>query len=501
MGAAPSHPAPAQQRRSPTAAPPHYHPPAPYVHPPYAPAPYPYGYTYPPPPHGSGVAPSPWAGQPHPNPWYGGYPGHAPPPYQMPMMPMNGPPPAIVAEPQQAVTIRNEVNVKRSSLHLQRDPTDPKKLLVAFTFDATVAGSLSIFLAAREGDDCSFTELFPHVHKARVFTFKKGLGQQFVEPAGSGWDVSAFPEEQLFNFSPADSVFPLVIRTRVEPKSVPDKSSGPLGSAATSSTSHAGQSSAGAEPSGSSDLVGGPLPRSAQSQMTYAVFERVAPGKITEKTASLDLGRAVPSNDGPFGESSEHPQPRFALRAFKQKIWVDGTKYEVQEIYGIEQCGRAGPSSAAKKGRQGAGDGSSSETTSDGNVGADEEDDDEVDGKDCVICLSAPRDTTVLPCRHMCMCADCAKVLRYQTNKCPICRQPVERLLEIRVPPARAPSLDEARASPPHNSTDVQSGGTNESREGPGADLSSVESQLDSFILGGSRRNVAASSNNIREVK
>eukprot|EP00475_Leptophrys_vorax_P003415 TRINITY_DN12013_c0_g1_i3.p4 TRINITY_DN12013_c0_g1~~TRINITY_DN12013_c0_g1_i3.p4 ORF type:complete len:100 (+),score=12.78 TRINITY_DN12013_c0_g1_i3:183-482(+) len=99
------------------------------------------------------------------------------------------------------------------------------------------------------------------------------------------------------------------------------------------------------------------------------------------------------------------------------------------------------------------------------------------------------------------MCADCAKVLRYQTNKCPICRQPVERLLEIRVPPARAPSLDEARASPPHNSTDVQSGGTNESREGPGADLSSVESQLDSFILGGSRRNVAASSNNIREVK
>eukprot|EP00475_Leptophrys_vorax_P003414 TRINITY_DN12013_c0_g1_i2.p1 TRINITY_DN12013_c0_g1~~TRINITY_DN12013_c0_g1_i2.p1 ORF type:complete len:429 (+),score=18.56 TRINITY_DN12013_c0_g1_i2:121-1407(+) len=337
MGAAPSHPAPAQQRRSPTAAPPHYHPPAPYVHPPYAPAPYPYGYTYPPPPHGSGVAPSPWAGQPHPNPWYGGYPGHAPPPYQMPMMPMNGPPPAIVAEPQQAVTIRNEVNVKRSSLHLQRDPTDPKKLLVAFTFDATVAGSLSIFLAAREGDDCSFTELFPHVHKARVFTFKKGLGQQFVEPAGSGWDVSAFPEEQLFNFSPADSVFPLVIRTRVEPKSVPDKSSGPLGSAATSSTSHAGQSSAGAEPSGSSDLVGGPLPRSAQSQMTYAVFERVAPGKITEKTASLDLGRAVPSNDGPFGESSEHPQPRFALRAFKQKIWVDGTKYEVQEIYGIEQ--------------------------------------------------------------------------------------------------------------------------------------------------------------------
>nr|ACA35276.1 zinc finger RING-type protein [Cucumis sativus] len=54
-------------------------------------------------------------------------------------------------------------------------------------------------------------------------------------------------------------------------------------------------------------------------------------------------------------------------------------------------------------------------------------------GKECVICLSEPRDTTVLPCRHMCMCSGCAKVLRFQTNRCPICRQPVDRLLEIRV--------------------------------------------------------------------
>ena len=31
------------------------------------------------------------------------------------------------------------------------------------------------------------------------------------------------------------------------------------------------------------------------------------------------------------------------------------------------------------------------------------------------------------------MCSGCAKVLRFQTNRCPICRQPVERLLEIKV--------------------------------------------------------------------
>ena len=28
----------------------------------------------------------------------------------------------------------------------------------------------------------------------------------------------------------------------------------------------------------------------------------------------------------------------------------------------------------------------------------------------CVICLVNDRDTTVLPCRHMCMCHECAQV-------------------------------------------------------------------------------------------
>lgn len=31
------------------------------------------------------------------------------------------------------------------------------------------------------------------------------------------------------------------------------------------------------------------------------------------------------------------------------------------------------------------------------------------------------------------MCSDCAKELRLQSNKCPVCRQPIEELLEIKV--------------------------------------------------------------------
>ena len=93
----------------------------------------------------------------------------------------------------------------------------------------------------------------------------------------------------------------------------------------------------------------------------------------------------------------------YAVQVVKQKIWVEGVSYELQEIFGIENCSTGMPL------------------------------DDESSGKECVVCLSEPRDTTVLPCRHMCMCSGCARMLRHQNNKCPICRTVVESLLEIKV--------------------------------------------------------------------
>lgn len=32
-----------------------------------------------------------------------------------------------------------------------------------------------------------------------------------------------------------------------------------------------------------------------------------------------------------------------------------------------------------------------------------------------------------------CLCSECAKTLRLQSNKCPICRQPIEELMEIKI--------------------------------------------------------------------
>lgn len=99
-------------------------------------------------------------------------------------------------------------------------------------------------------------------------------------------------------------------------------------------------------------------------------------------------------------------------------VQVDGLTYELQEIYGIDGAVAAAP---AKQ---------------DGDVGDNPAPSGEVeipDGAECIICLSEPRTTTVLPCRHMCLCPECAEALRQSSSTCPICRTRVEALLQIRV--------------------------------------------------------------------
>ncbi|XP_021770600.1 probable E3 ubiquitin-protein ligase LOG2 [Chenopodium quinoa] len=296
-----------------------YHPPAP-------------GYYPPPPPALSSAMPLPapydhhHQGHHHANWTAGRY-------HYGPMIP---PPATPYIEHQKAVTIRNDVNLKKESLRVERDSENPGKFLVAFTFDATVAGSITIIFFAKEGENCKLTPTKESILPPVIVHFEQGLGQNFIQPSGTGIAFSMFEEAELLQDV---DVYPLAIK-------------------------------ADACPANLTDADGEPVPGSTNSQITQAVFDK-------------DKGE-------------------YKVKVLKQILWVNGMRYELQEIYGI---------------------GNSVESDFDGND----------PGKECVICLSEPRDTTVLPCRHMCMCSGCAKVLRFQTNRCPICRQPVERLLEIKV--------------------------------------------------------------------
>ncbi|XP_031502837.1 probable E3 ubiquitin-protein ligase LOG2 [Nymphaea colorata] len=242
-------------------------------------------------------------------------------------------------EHQKAVTIRNDVNLKKETLHMEPDDQNPGHFLVAFTFDATIAGRISILFFAKEGSDCSLTSVKQNLCEPVTVSFKEGLGQKFRQPSGTGIDFSLFQDDELCKGD--GDVFPLAVKADASPT---DDDNG---------------------------VAGKHIPAIINSQITQAVFEK-------------------------------QEKDKYQVRVVKQILWVNSTRYELQEIYGI---------------------GNSVDNDFDGSD----------QGKECVICLSEPRDTTVLPCRHMCMCSECAKVLRFQTNRCPICRQPIEWLLEINV--------------------------------------------------------------------
>ena len=45
------------------------------------------------------------------------------------------------------------------------------------------------------------------------------------------------------------------------------------------------------------------------------------------------------------------------------------------------------------------------------------------EAKDCTVCLVNKINTVVLPCKHMCLCVDCANNLIARNDEnCPMCR-------------------------------------------------------------------------------
>lgn len=252
----------------------------------------------------------------------------------------------------QTATIRNAVNLKKSTLRVHRDIGAPDRLTLSFSFDASAPAAVTVFQGARE-DLQQACQLSASVPPSAALLYPKGLGLAYPPAPGAGLslDLSALPEATLVGDT-AD-VYALVVRLET--------------------ITDAGV----AEGHRLEELVpGAPQPAWVQSQTTYAYLHH--------------------EEDG-----------HYAVRVSKQKIWVENVSYELQEIYGLEQSGMvpAVPGTSA----------------------------DDSEERLCVICLVNDRDTTVLPCRHMCMCHECAQELRKQTSKCPICRNHVESLLHIKM--------------------------------------------------------------------
>lgn len=141
--------------------------------------------------------------------------------------------------------------------------------------------------------------------------FKKGLGQKFCQPSGTGIDLGFFELDDLSKPSPGEDVFPLVI--------------------------------------------------SAETHMASSSTDEDHGETLLNASAHMQITQAV------LGKNNDD---LFQVKVIRQILWVDGVRYELRELYGI--------GSSAAEGFE-----------------------DSDPGKECVICMTEPKDTAVLPCRHM----------------------------------------------------------------------------------------------------
>lgn len=207
------------------------------------------------------------------------------------------------------------------------------------------------------------------------------------------------------------------------------------------------------------------------------------PSKYNEDELLYDIDREVipiaihcVAEDGPDEPRQSHTtiaavdktaDGTYMLKALKQKLFVDGLCYLLQEIYGIEnkQTSEKHHRSHQTTAQNIADVGTDVPNSPSGDTNVDvsppspttqpsapppptsspsptpsptpsrtasSTDDGEDNGSECVICMCDVRDTLILPCRHLCLCNSCADSLRYQANNCPICRAPFRALLQVR---------------------------------------------------------------------
>mmetsp|Transcript_12404 Transcript_12404/g.24946 ORF Transcript_12404/g.24946 Transcript_12404/m.24946 type:complete len:363 (-) Transcript_12404:33-1121(-) len=264
----------------------------------------------------------------------------------------------------QTATIRNAVNLKKSSLTVVPSEADPNFLTIGFEFDASEPCCVMTFCGVKE-DVANGSKLvhLPQVYKDanRVFAscveYEKGMQQKFPKDDMSlflatqhGIDLSQVCLDELLSLGQqcSEEGFPVVVRL--------------------ATVTEKGRK----EGFTLNDIVPGePLQPWIQGQTTFAMIDKQDSGEWT-------------------------------VSVVKQKLWVDGVSYVLQEIYGLENAVSPVENSSTEEHL-------------------------------CVICLSNRRDTTALPCRHMCMCHECADALRRQSSVCPICRNKVDSLLRIKL--------------------------------------------------------------------
>lgn len=49
----------------------------------------------------------------------------------------------------------------------------------------------------------------------------------------------------------------------------------------------------------------------------------------------------------------------------------------------------------------------------------------------CVVCIDSIADVLLLPCKHLSLCASCARTVKREDGACPVCRKLVKSLMTV----------------------------------------------------------------------
>lgn len=169
----------------------------------------------------------------------------------------------------------------------------------------------------------------------------------------------------------------------------------------------------------------------ARQQEFFALFtfsneahERAVGALRSGNGAGSSAVVAIPSGTA-SGTNPLEELPVLTLSSARQYLQFAGEVYEVNDVFdlGGGDAAAPAPASAGASPANAEGGASAPAASPADNVVVDDGD------NTCVICLTNPKNTTIIPCRHMCLCNECAPVLRNQSNKCPICRTTIEKLM------------------------------------------------------------------------
>ncbi|KAL1451382.1 hypothetical protein WDU94_005765 [Cyamophila willieti] len=256
-------------------------------------------------------------------------------------------------------TLKALVNIRKESLRFVKVSNDaPQQAYnIEFVFDCDVPCSITIHFFVTEDTTNNTVSYIPKNTSPcllpKTFHYKKGASQLFSQPSLMFTPSHYEDEELVYNME--KEVIPIAIH--------------------------------------------------CDEELVYNMEKEVIPIAIHCVTVTEDGQEDMRQSHTSIAVVDHHADGCYTLKGLKQKLYVDGLCYLLQEIYGIEN-----KNNDTYKGCEDCEDG----------------------GSECVICMCDIRDTLILPCRHLCLCYSCADSLRYQANNCPICRAPFRALLQIR---------------------------------------------------------------------